>query len=54
MGMSGDETLLDRYELRGVLGCGGMAEVRDGWDQQAQPCCRGQIATPGTQRPIRH
>ncbi|MCT7658812.1 serine/threonine-protein kinase [Mycobacterium deserti] len=30
--MSGRETLLGRYELRGVLGCGGMAEVRDGWD----------------------
>ena len=34
MGMSGDERLLDRYELRGVLGCGGMAEVRDGWDHR--------------------
>ena len=24
--------LVDRYELRGILGRGGMAEVRDGWD----------------------
>jgi serine/threonine protein kinase len=30
--MSGPEMLVGRYELRGVLGCGGMAEVRDGWD----------------------
>jgi serine/threonine protein kinase len=34
MAMSGHETLLDRYELRGILGCGGMAEVRDGWDNR--------------------
>ena len=26
----------DRYELRGVLGRGGMAEVRDGWDIRLQ------------------
>ncbi len=26
------ELLVGRYELRGVLGCGGMAEVRDAWD----------------------
>ncbi|CAN3131140.1 protein kinase domain-containing protein [Mycobacterium sp. smrl_JER01] len=30
--MTGREFLLGRYELRGLLGCGGMAEVRDGWD----------------------
>lgn len=30
--MTGRETLVGRYELRGLLGCGGMAEVRDGWD----------------------
>ncbi|MGP4054554.1 serine/threonine-protein kinase [Mycobacterium sp. 4D054] len=30
--MTGSETLAGRYELRGLLGCGGMAEVRDGWD----------------------
>lgn len=26
------ELLAGRYELRGVLGCGGMGEIRDGWD----------------------
>ncbi|MGW0162592.1 serine/threonine-protein kinase [Mycobacterium sp. NPDC003323] len=30
--MSSHEMLVGRYELRGVLGCGGMAEVRDAWD----------------------
>ena len=29
------EVLGGRYELRGVLGRGGMAEVRDAWDRQA-------------------
>ncbi|NGP08208.1 serine/threonine protein kinase [Rhodococcus sp. 14C212] len=26
------ELLAGRYELRGLLGCGGMGEIRDGWD----------------------
>jgi serine/threonine-protein kinase len=30
--MTGREMLGGRYELRDMLGCGGMAEVRDGWD----------------------
>ena len=30
--MTGIDALGGRYELRGVLGVGGMAEVRDGWD----------------------
>src|SRR6202022_5017576 len=30
--MQGPEVLGGRYELGGVLGRGGMAEVRDGWD----------------------
>lgn len=32
LGMEGRGLLGDRYELRGILGFGGMAEVRDGWD----------------------
>jgi serine/threonine-protein kinase len=32
LAMEGRGLLGDRYELRGVLGFGGMAEVRDGWD----------------------
>ena len=30
--MNGREPLAGRYELRGLLGRGGMAEVHDGWD----------------------
>ena len=30
--MQAPENLGGRYELRGILGRGGMAEVRDGWD----------------------
>jgi serine/threonine protein kinase len=30
--MTGHELLVDRYQLLGLLGSGGMAEVRDGWD----------------------
>jgi len=32
MSLPGHELLVDRYELRAVLGSGGIAEVRDGWD----------------------
>ncbi|MHC9293696.1 serine/threonine-protein kinase [Mycobacterium sp. LTG2003] len=32
--MTGHELLVDRYELRRVLGYGGMAEVWDGWDHR--------------------
>ena len=31
-GVQAPEVLGGRYELRGILGRGGMAEVRDGWD----------------------
>lgn len=32
--MQSPEVLGGRYELRGILGRGGMAEVRDGWDRR--------------------
>ncbi|MGV9796896.1 serine/threonine-protein kinase [Mycobacterium sp. NPDC003449] len=32
----GQEFLVGRYELRGLLGAGGMAEVWDGWDHRLQ------------------
>jgi serine/threonine-protein kinase len=32
MDMTGREMLVGRYELRGLLGSGGMADVREGWD----------------------
>lgn len=32
--MTGGDVLGGRYEIRGVLGTGGMAEVRDGWDHR--------------------
>lgn len=34
--MEGRDLLAGRYELRGVLGRGGMAEVHDGWDTRLQ------------------
>lgn len=34
--MQAPEILGDRYELRSVIGRGGMAEVRDGWDARLQ------------------
>ncbi|WP_163701095.1 serine/threonine-protein kinase [Mycolicibacterium agri] len=49
--MTGHDLLGGRYELRGVLGYGGMAEVRDGWDTRLNravavkllhPALRGQ------------
>ena len=34
--MSYPQVLAERYQLRGTLGHGGMAEVREAWDTQLQ------------------
>jgi serine/threonine-protein kinase len=53
--MSSHGKLVDRYELRGVLGCGGMAEVRDGWDSRLNRAVAVKLLHPAfnTQPDIR-
>jgi serine/threonine-protein kinase len=41
------ELLGGRYELRGVLGRGGMAEVRDGWDTRLDRAVAIKLMHPG-------
>jgi serine/threonine protein kinase len=41
------ELLGGRYELRGVLGRGGMAEVRDGWDTRLSRAVAVKLLHPG-------
>lgn len=54
--MTGHELLVDRYELRRVLGYGGMAEVWDGWDHRLDRAVavkmmhRAVAAQPDTRR----
>jgi serine/threonine protein kinase len=45
--VSAPELLGGRYELRGVLGRGGMAEVRDGWDIRLARPVAVKIMHPG-------
>lgn len=45
--MQGPGLLGDRYELRDVLGFGGMAEVRDGWDTRLQRAVAVKLLHPG-------
>jgi serine/threonine protein kinase len=45
--MSTGELLCGRYALRGVLGRGGMAEVRDGWDQRLDRAVAVKLLHPG-------
>ncbi|WP_082929455.1 serine/threonine-protein kinase [Mycobacterium sp. 852013-51886_SCH5428379] len=45
--MSDRELLAGRYELRDVLGCGGMAEVRDGWDTRLDRPVAVKLLHPG-------
>jgi serine/threonine protein kinase len=44
--MDGRDLLADRYELRGVLGRGGMAEVRDGWDTRLRRAVAVKLLYP--------
>jgi serine/threonine protein kinase len=45
--MSTGEMLCGRYALRGVLGRGGMAEVRDGWDNRLDRAVAVKLLHPG-------
>lgn len=45
--MSAPELLGGRYELRGILGRGGMAEVREGWDVQTGQPVAIKLLYPG-------
>ena len=45
--MEGPVRLGDRYEVRGVLGFGGMAEVRDGWDHRLNRAVAIKLLHPG-------
>jgi serine/threonine protein kinase len=45
--MSTGQLLCGRYELRGVLGRGGMAEVRDGWDHRLGRAVAVKLLHPG-------
>ncbi len=45
--MPGDTVLLGRYELRGVLGRGGMAVVCDGWDNKLHRAVAIKMLHPG-------
>ena len=45
--MDGAELLGGRYALRGVLGFGGMAEVRDGWDTRLNRAVAVKLLHPG-------
>jgi len=45
--MGGREVLADRYEVRGLLGRGGMAEVYDGWDLRLNRAVAIKLLHPG-------
>src|SRR6478672_3564837 len=45
--MAGPAFLGDRYEVRDVLGFGGMAEVRDGWDTRLNRAVGIRLVHPG-------
>jgi eukaryotic-like serine/threonine-protein kinase len=45
--MTATDLIGGRYELRGVLGRGGMAEVRDGWDTRLHRAVAVKLLSPG-------
>ncbi|AQA04609.1 serine/threonine protein kinase [Mycobacterium sp. MS1601] len=45
--MKEQELLADRYQLHGLLGCGGMAEVYDGWDNRLGRAVAVKLLRPG-------
>src|SRR5687768_5459696 len=45
--MNGPGLLGGRYELRDILGFGGMAEVRDGWDTRLDRAVAVKLLYPG-------
>ena len=48
--MADHDLLVGRYQLRGLLGCGGMAEVHDGWDMRLDRAVAVKLLHPALSR----